>query len=268
MKVAPPLDCHEQNNVNQPAVLASVDQSWPFDALLVFEGDCTCCFRKHDGLKCDKPFVRDLMLGLYAEVFNLKGKADSEHSCRSREIYESIAQQKDRVFPMAFSTEITVKTSIARKKISHQQLKFFKDILQELEDLAASDRPEAQDLFGALEQQNPFGQDPHHDVPCQAQCQRWCSSFTKWESRQTPRPRVNTVGKFLPLPMTLSAEERKWTEWAFSLAPSSDKPWHDIKKANRKAWLWVLIFAISFLYCGSLSLLDEKQRCYKSVSQY
>ena len=70
MKVAPPLDCHEQNNVNQPAVLASVNQSWPFDALLVFEGDCTCCFRKHDGLKCDKPFVRDLMLGLYAEVLN------------------------------------------------------------------------------------------------------------------------------------------------------------------------------------------------------
>ena len=162
----------------------------------------------------------------------------------------------------------SVKTSIARKKISHQQLKFFKDILQELEDLAASDRPEAQDLFGALEQQNPFGQDPHHDVPCQAQCQRWCSSFTKWESRQTPRPRVNTLGKFLPLPMTLSAEERKLTEWAFSLAPSSDKPWHDIKKANRKAWLWVLIFAISFLYGGSLSPLNEKQRCYKSVSQY
>ena len=73
---------------------------------------------------------------------------------------------------------------------------------------------------------------------------------------------------FLPLPMTLSAEERKWTEWAFSLAPSSDKPWHDIKKANRKAWLWVLIFAISCPYCGSLSPLNEKQRCYKSVSQY
>ena len=54
----------------------------------------------------------------------------------------------------------------------------------------------------------------------------------------------------------------------FSLAPSSDKPWHDIKKANRKAWLWVLIFAISFLNCGSLSSLNEKQRCYKSVSQY
>ena len=112
------------------------------------------------------------------------------------------------------------------------------------------------------------GQDPHHDVPCQAQCQGWCSSFTKWESRQPPRPRVNTLGKFLPLPATLSAEERKLTEWAFSLAPSSDQPWHDIKKANRKAWLWVLIFAISFLNCGSLSPLNEKQRCYKSVSQY
>ena len=60
----------------------------------------------------------------------------------------------------------------------------------------------------------------------------------------------------------------KVTELFFSLAPSSDKPWHDIKKANRKAWLWVLIFAISFLNYGSLSFLNEKQRCYKSVSQY
>ena len=98
----------EQDDVKQPAELASMEKSWLLDALFVFEGDCTCCFRKHDGMKCDKPFVRDLMLGLYAEVLNFKGKADSNQSRRACEIYESIAQQKDRVFPMAVSTEFTI----------------------------------------------------------------------------------------------------------------------------------------------------------------
>ena len=55
-------------------ILASVDQSWLLDALFVFAGDCTCCFRKHEGMKCDKPFVRDMMLGLYAQLFNFKKK--------------------------------------------------------------------------------------------------------------------------------------------------------------------------------------------------
>ena len=55
--------------LQEDQTLVSVDQSWLLDALFVFEGDCTCCFRKHDGMKCDKPFVRDLTLGLYAEVF-------------------------------------------------------------------------------------------------------------------------------------------------------------------------------------------------------
>ena len=51
-------------------------------------------------MKCDKPFVRDLLLGLYAEAFNFKGKEGSDQSRRALQIYESIAQQKDRVFPM------------------------------------------------------------------------------------------------------------------------------------------------------------------------
>ena len=157
----------EQDDVKQPAELASMEKSWLLDALFVFEGDCTCCFREHDGMKCDKPFVRDLMLSLYAEVLNFKGKADSNQSRRACEIYESIAQQKDRVFPMAVSTEFTIKPSVgvgnvigslrlgnaASKKTSHQQLNFFKDILQELEALAASKGPESQDFFASFDQQ-------------------------------------------------------------------------------------------------------------------
>ena len=40
--------------LQEDQVLASVDQSWLLDALFVFEGDCTCCLRKHEGMKCDK----------------------------------------------------------------------------------------------------------------------------------------------------------------------------------------------------------------------
>ena len=45
-------------------------KSWLLDALFVFEGDCASCFRKHEDMKCDKPSVRDMMLGLYAKVLN------------------------------------------------------------------------------------------------------------------------------------------------------------------------------------------------------
>ena len=30
-----------------------------------FDGNCTCCFRKHESMKLDRPFVRDMLLGLY-----------------------------------------------------------------------------------------------------------------------------------------------------------------------------------------------------------
>ena len=32
-----------------------LEQSRLLGALLAFEGDCSCCFRMHDGMKCDKP---------------------------------------------------------------------------------------------------------------------------------------------------------------------------------------------------------------------
>ena len=79
--------------LQEDQTLSSVDQSWLLDELFVIEGDCTCCFRKHEGTKCDKPFVRDIMIGLYAEVFNFKKNVDdSDQSGRCCEIYKSIEQ--------------------------------------------------------------------------------------------------------------------------------------------------------------------------------
>ena len=66
--------------LQEDQTLASVDESWLLDALFAFEGDCTCCFRKHEGMKCDKPFVRDVMVGLYAELLNFKKKDDGSIS--------------------------------------------------------------------------------------------------------------------------------------------------------------------------------------------
>ena len=97
--------------LQKDSTLASVDRSWLLDALFVFEGDCTCCLRKHEGMECDKPFVRDLILGLYAEVLYFKKKDESQGSRRCREIYDSMEQNKDRVFPMSYSTEFTIKSS-------------------------------------------------------------------------------------------------------------------------------------------------------------
>ena len=56
----------------------------------------------------------------------------------------------------------------------------------------------------------------------------------------------------LPLPLTFSEEEKQWTEWASSEAPTSDKPWEAVRKAGRRAWLWLLIFSLCFLNCGAL----------------
>ena len=40
--------------------------------VLMSEGDRTYCFRKHNGMKCDKPFVC-IKFCLYTEVFNFEG---------------------------------------------------------------------------------------------------------------------------------------------------------------------------------------------------
>ena len=69
-------------------------------------------------------------------------------------------------------------------------------------------------------------------------------------------------GDLLPLPLSLSVEERKWTEWALSAVASSDKPWRDVRAAGRKAWLWVVTFAINFLNCGAVSSVKRPAQLY------
>ena len=46
-------------------------------------------------------------MGLYAEVLHFKKMTDSDQARRCCEIYQSIEQHKDRVFPMTCSMEFT-----------------------------------------------------------------------------------------------------------------------------------------------------------------
>merc|ERR1719203_1348751 len=79
------------------------------DALLIFEGDCTCCRRKHEGTnRCDKEYVRDIVLGVYAEVLYRTqhvGQHSQESGGRSDAIYAAINNQKERMFPKTFKAD-------------------------------------------------------------------------------------------------------------------------------------------------------------------
>ena len=56
---------------------------------------------------CVRSYQRTAFMGLYAEVLHFKKKNDSDQARRCCEIYQSIEQHKDRVFPMTCSMEFT-----------------------------------------------------------------------------------------------------------------------------------------------------------------
>ena len=49
--------------------LINVDEHQVDDTLLVFEGDCACCARRHEGMcRCDKETLGDVIEGVYAAI--------------------------------------------------------------------------------------------------------------------------------------------------------------------------------------------------------
>merc|ERR1712151_1368321 len=80
------------------------------DELLVFEGDCTCCSRQHSGMvACDKETLRDVFVGIYADVLwshEHSSEADASVSSpisavQAQDVIGRIQQQKSRIFPQA-----------------------------------------------------------------------------------------------------------------------------------------------------------------------
>ena len=56
---------------------------------------------------CVRSYQRTAFMSLYAEALHFKKATDSDQARRCCEIYQSIVQHKDRVFPMACSMEFT-----------------------------------------------------------------------------------------------------------------------------------------------------------------
>merc|ERR1712159_882520 len=97
------LDTDGQSSRNQMHCMQPLDREWIAEAIFIFEGDCTCCTRNHVGAtRCDKEFLRDPILGLYAElVANQKQGTISESGSS---ILYLIQSDKERVFPKALTS--------------------------------------------------------------------------------------------------------------------------------------------------------------------
>jgi hypothetical protein len=97
------------HDTDQEAQLMNINEDDVGDAILVFDGDCTCCDREHQGMPmCDKEVLRDVFLGIYAEVLwknNIAGFSQTSvpsDQHRTEEIISLIQKRKDRIFPPRF----------------------------------------------------------------------------------------------------------------------------------------------------------------------
>jgi len=74
---------------------------WLQQSQYVFQGDLTCCRRKHVGMeKCDKELLVVPMLGLWAQLY--QRHLDNKLSEDQQGVYNSIAERLDEVFPRTF----------------------------------------------------------------------------------------------------------------------------------------------------------------------
>ena len=65
--------------------LITVDEDQVCDTILVFEGDCACCARRHEGMsRCDKETLRDVIAGIYAAKLNEYTASGSATPCSQR----------------------------------------------------------------------------------------------------------------------------------------------------------------------------------------
>uniref|UniRef100_A0A7S0AH73 Uncharacterized protein n=1 Tax=Pyrodinium bahamense TaxID=73915 RepID=A0A7S0AH73_9DINO len=76
-------------------------EHWLQQSQYVFQGDLTCCRRKHVGMeKCDKELLVVPMLGLWAELY--QKHLEDRLSADQQDVYNSISAHLDEVFPRTF----------------------------------------------------------------------------------------------------------------------------------------------------------------------
>jgi len=94
--------------------LSDID-NWLTQSIYVFQGNLTCCRRKHEGMdKCDKELLVTPMLGLWAQLnqrceqntrqSNVSG-SKSEKLMKVAHVHEEISKKLEEVFPCEFDFE-------------------------------------------------------------------------------------------------------------------------------------------------------------------
>lgn len=92
----------DHHHLDEHVALAPVAEESLAHTIRVFDGDCACCARNHEGLEsCDKELLRDLFLALYAKLLwsqrlpkRLSFRAEAVES-----ILQRIQSQKEEIFP-------------------------------------------------------------------------------------------------------------------------------------------------------------------------
>jgi len=147
--------------------LEAIDPSWLFDALFVFEGECTCCFRQHEVGVCDKPAIRDLMLGLYIVLLRRKDMREAAQTQHYLDTYKKIQEHKDRIFPQSYTAEFMRSNRIMRedsgvgafgsfgsnssdRKVVSRTVPLFENFLQDLNEYETVDGNQKNELLSCV----------------------------------------------------------------------------------------------------------------------
>ena len=93
------------------ATVKQVTIPWVKDSIQVFQGDFTCCHRKHEGMECcDKEKLVAPILGLFGAAYELR----TMHP----EIYQMLMEQPD-MFPETHTYEKEMENGKVVKHVKH-----------------------------------------------------------------------------------------------------------------------------------------------------
>ena len=154
--------------------LSEVGEEEVEDTILVFEGDCTCCARNHRGMKqCDKETLRDVFVGLYADVlFSCMPGSRPRQSTRdsvvsycmnariaskTEKVMSRIEEQKARIFPRTFTTTFESIRTTFQHDVGTVTQPLFGELIATVEAMLGDEALDVDELFG--------GRSAHRLVP-------------------------------------------------------------------------------------------------------
>jgi len=150
----------EKMNKDGSISLSKLGEATVNDTILVFEGECTCCARNHHNMaKCDKETLRDVFIGLYADIYQQHAAQASRTSLRpsshsrsssqyvkGEDMIVRISSEKERIFPERFDAPFeTVSPSKSRRIVTKT---LFGKLIETLENMLQEGGQEVVDAFG------------------------------------------------------------------------------------------------------------------------